>query len=86
MLPSKMKCEHCDCWAYMGDGRGECGQMDRPERLTKFFVRHLVPDPATGLVASIAGPPPDTKYECAGALITDADFFCASFEERDPID
>ena len=45
MLPSRMKCSNCQLWAYMGDGKGECGQMYQPEQLTEFFVRHFVPDP-----------------------------------------
>ena len=76
-----MKCRDCDCWAFMGNNQGECCQMERPERLTQFFIRHRVTGPS-GLVTSKPGPPPDTKYECEGGLITDADFFCASFEQR----
>ena len=84
MLPSRMKCSNCQLWAYMGDGKGECGQMYQPEQLTEFFVRHFVPDPklsSSDFGGWKAGPPPDTKYELRGALITDQDFYCAGFEE-----
>ena len=74
-----MKCSSCQLWADMGDGRGECMQMEQPERLAEFFVRHLAPG-KNGLECWTPGPPPDTKHEIRAALITDQDFYCAGFE------
>lgn len=88
-IPAKMKCSNCKFWAFMETGKGECGQMNQPEMLTTFFVRHLVPTPTPtcpDFGCWTPGPPPDTKYKCCGALITDKDFYCASFEERNYID
>lgn len=85
-VPRPMKCLNCGFWAQMDDNSGECGQVHAPERLTKFFVRHLMgpdlPAKSTALGCWYPGPPPDTRYQVEAAMITDKNFYCASFEER----